>query len=854
MNQNYIKELTQYAKTPIEKINITIPKKQPISLKQHHYNYLFTPLNIILLIIGVLSLAIDFFITEHSSNFITFTIIIVTLILSILIRFFQEYQAQKSFKSIMIETSNQVTIIKNNKPVIINQEQLCYGDLVQIQKGDIIPADLRIINANHLMVNQSVLSGESDSVVKNEQVVNTTQQLSFLDYSNIVYMSTKVVNGQGQGIVIGKDAHSVYGSYVENMNNVKKKFHYHLDKLSLVFVKYICILLPIVFIINVLIKKDIFSALLFSLSISIGLIPELLPMIINLCFVRGSRVMESKKTIVKNINAMEKLGTMDVLCTDKTGTLTNNQLILEYYLDLLGNESLKTLKYGLLNSFYTQSSYHLDEAITQSLTMPLYKEELKQFVDEFTLLDEIEFDYIRRFSSVLVSNQENYIIIKGSIEEVVNRCSFIEYNNKIFPLDHKDLSSIDEITHEMSEDGMKILAVAYKQTKVSELTYDQENEMILLGYLVFFDGPKQSAKQAIENLASLHIKSKILTGENLQTTLSICQRLNIDTQYCMTGDELDQLSLDELNFAVEKTTVFAKLNPMQKSKIVEVLKTNGHTVGYLGDGINDLSAMMSADVAISVDNAMDEVKQRADLLLLEKDLDVLRLGVIEGRKAFVNMSKYIKITASSNFGNILSIIVASVLLPFLPMNALQILMLNIIYDVLCVSLPFDDVDQDLYTIPQLLTKEKLSRFMRWFGPVSSLFDMLTFVFLYFVLCPYLCGGMFYTLNESLQDQFILLFQTSWFLECIWTQVLIIMTLRSKHQPFIESKPSKLLCLFSFGGVLLFTVLLFLPSASAIGFTILPIWYGGFVVSVVILYVLLATLAKKYFIQKYHELV
>ena len=469
-------------------------------------------------------------------------------------------------------------------------------------------------------------------------------------------------------------------------------------------------------------------------------------------------------------------------------------------------------------------------------------------------LDELPFDHERKVASVLVRNGgENLLILKGSLEEVCRRCSFVAYRGKCRSMDIGDRASIRAVVDEMLEDGMKVLAVAYKRTKLDGVSPEDEQGFVLLGYLAFFDAPKRSAAAAIEQLRRLHVGVRVLTGDNRDVAVSICRRLGIDTSQALTGRELETLTEDELPVRIEHTILFSELSPRQKVQIVQTLQENGHTVGFLGDGMNDLPAIMESDVGISVDTAAEAVKEGADVVLLKKDLNVLEEGILEGRKAFANVLKYIKITASSNFGNILSIVIASVFLPFFPMSALQILLLNLMYDLLCLALPWDHVDEQLCAKPLEWSGRTLGRFMRFFGPISSLFDILTFAFLYFFLCPALCGGDYASLSGTEQTHFVTLFQTGWFLESMWTQVLILQLLRTQKLPLLQSRPSRPVMAVTLLGTLLFTGLSVTALGGVMGLTALPPAYFAYLTLVVVLYLLLVTLAKQRYVRRYREL-
>ena len=588
--------------------------------------------------------------------------------------------------------------------------------------------------------------------------------------------------------------------------------------------------------------------------------PEMLPMVITACLVRGSLSMSRKQTIIKDINAMQVFGSMDVLCMDKTGTLTNESILLEYYMDVLGNESSEVLDLAFLNSFYHSGVRNpVDNAILACQTMPGREAHYNALLAEYKKTDEIPFDYNRKLVSTLVTdaNGAGQLLMKGDISHVLQRCSQVEYRGQIFRIEADSRQSAASVVDEMLQDGMKVIAVARKDIgRQNMLTAADEADMILVGYLAFFDAPKKTAKASVAALTRLQVIPKILTGDQADVAVSVCRRVGIAAAGVLTGDKLDAMTDSELSAAVEKVHVFAELAPAQKVRVVAALQQNGHTVGFLGDGINDIPVLCEANVGISVDTAVDAAKDAADVVLLQKDLGVLEQGILEGRKTFTNMLKYIKITAGSNFGNIFSIVCASAFLPFLPMTSLQILLLNLLYDVLCIILPWDNVDEEELLSPRDWSGRTLGRFMLSFGPLSSLFDIATFLFLYYFLCPMLCGGVTYLqLTEpAMRLQYASLFQTGWFLESMWTQVLILHFLRTRKLPFVQSKPSAPVIFITLAGIVAFTALTFTKAATLFGLTVLPPWYFVFLLAVALMYMLLTTFIKGLYQKRYRELI
>lgn len=807
------------------------------------------PFTLILFVLACVSFLTDVLLAgSFARNLTTVAIIVAMLLISGVLRFAQEMRAKRTADHLthLVETTVQVK--RNGTWRELSSEELVVGDQIRFSAGDRIPADLRLTVTKDLFVSQSVITGESAILEKRSAALNASPK-SYAEYCNLAFMGSSVIGGSGEGIVLAVGTDTVYGSIAHMDNPRKNGFDRGANSIAWVLIRFMAILVPVVFLACGLTKGNWFSAFIFALSVAVGLTPELLPMVINACLAKGSSAMGKKQTVVKNINAMQSFGSMDILCVDKTGTLTGDTVSLEYYMDILGNESEQTLQYAYLNSLYHSGvSNHLDSAILKYSELPI----VAGLAGKFSKLDELPFDYDRKFVSILVrGDSQNLLLVKGSVKDVCRRCAFAEYRGESHPM---DLSSVYSVVDEMTEDGMKVLAVAYKVLDSDTVTQADERDLTLIGYLAFFDAPKQSADAAIAKLCERHVGVRVLTGDQKNVTLSICHRLGIETDNVLTGAEMDALSEDEQNLRIENTTVFAELSPKQKVQIVSTLQENGHTVGFLGDGMNDLPAIVEADVGISVDTAAEAVKESADVILLKKDLAVLDEGIIEGRKAFSNMSKYIRITASSNFGNILSIVVASVFLPFFPMTSVQLLLLNLLYDTLCLVLPWDKVDSEDLCRPAEWTGRTLGRFMRFFGPISSIFDLLTFGFLFFVLCPWLCGGRFGMLNSDAQVQFITLFQTGWFLESMWTQVLILHLLRTRKTPILQSKPSAAVMWVTILGILLFTALTVTPLGALIGLTPMPAIYFVFLLVVVLLYLLLVTVFKRRYLHKYHELI
>nr|WP_276870624.1 magnesium-translocating P-type ATPase [Fournierella massiliensis] len=816
-----------------------------------------TPFSMILLALAGISFVTDVLLASNfSRNLTTVFIVLGMLLVSGAVRFGQELRARRVADHLTGMIATRVRVLRDGRWQELPSTELVVGDRVRLAAGDRVPADLRLIEARDLFVSQSVITGESGVQEKQAGTLRQNEVKNVTDCANIALMGSTVTGGFGEGIVLAVGENTVYGGFSGVGAGRKDGFDRGANSIARVLIRFMAVLIPVVFAAGGLTKGNWLSAFLFALSVAVGLTPELLPMVVNACLARGCAVMGKKQTVVKNINAMQGFGSMDLLCVDKTGTLTGDVVALEYYMDVLGNESARVLELAYLNSLYhTGVQNHLDEAILRCRQMPGQKERFEGLARRHPQLDELPFDYEQRLAGVLVEGEENLLIVKGSLDEVCRRCSHVEYKGQRLPMGPDAAASVHAVADEMLEDGMKVLAVACKPMKGRTARPEDMQEMTLLGYLAFFDAPKKTAAAAVARLRELHVGVRVLTGDQKSVAVSVCRRLGIDTDRVLTGPELEALSENDAPTRIERTAVFAELSPRQKARVVAVLRANGHTVGFLGDGMNDLPAILESDVGISVDTAAQAVKEGADVILLKKDLNVLGEGIWEGRRAFCNLSKYIRITASSNFGNIVSIVIASVLLPFFPMTAVQLLLLNLLYDLLCLALPWDHVDPEACARPLEWSGRTLGRFMRFFGPLSSIFDLLTFAWLFFVLCPAVCGGGFFQLAEEAQRlRFIALFQTGWFLESMWTQVLILHLLRTAKAPLLQSRPSRPVMLVTGLGIVLFTGLTFTPLGRLIGLTALPPVYFAFLAAMVALYLLLVSLAKGRYVKKYRELI
>ena len=819
------------------------------------------PFNVILFVLGMISLVTDVFLVSNFARNATTAIIIFSMILiSGVIRLIQKLRAKNAAQQLDRLIHESITVKREGELIEIPAEELVVGDLVLFSAGDRVPADIRLTEVTDLFISQAAITGESSILEKSGRALSYGNQETLTQLENLAFMATTVISGKGEGIVLAVGKDTLYGSFAKPDSDDKKSFQKGANSIAWVMLRFIAVLIPIVFVLLGITGGKWLESFAFALSVAVGLMPEMLPMVITACLAKGSLAMSRKQTIIKDINAMQGFGSMDVLCMDKTGTLTNESILLEYYMDVLGNENTEVLDLAFLNSSYHSGVRNpIDNAILACQTMPGRETHYTDLLTQYQKTDEIPFDYARKFVSTLVTgkNGESQLIMKGDISHIVDRCSHVEYRGEILPIEKGGVQSVSSVVDEMLQDGMKVIAVARKNVgQQNQIIPADEGDMILMGYLAFFDAPKKTAKASVAALKRLKVTPKILTGDQADVAVSVCRRVGISSETVLTGTNLDKMTDSELSTAVEEIHVFADLAPGQKVRLVSALRQNGHTVGFLGDGINDIPALCEANVGISVDTAVDAAKDAADVVLLQKDLGVLEQGILEGRKTFTNMLKYIKITASSNFGNIFAIVCASAFLPFLPMTSVQILLLNLLYDILCIVLPWDNVDEEETLSPRDWSGKTLRRFMLSFGPISSLFDIVTFLFLYYFLCPMLCGGATYLnlTDPALRLQYVSLFQTGWFLESMWTQVLILHFLRTRRIPFVQSRPSAPVICITLTGIVAFTAITFTGGASLFGLTKLPFVYFVFLLIVALLYMLLTTVAKYFYQKKYHELI
>ncbi|GAA0754543.1 magnesium-translocating P-type ATPase [Clostridium sartagoforme] len=815
------------------------------------------PFTIILLILAIISFVTDIMIVDSSKRDATSVVIVTSMVLvSGILRFIQETKSNKAAEKLgeMVKT----TISVERKGVGIKEipiSEIVVGDIIHIAAGDMIPADIRILKAKDLFISQSSLTGESEPVEKVDTAI-THDCKNPIELNNLAFMGSNVISGSAIAIAINVGNDTIFGSMAKQLvgKKVTTSFEKGVNSVSWVLIRFMFVMVPVVLFMNGFTKGDWMEAFLFALSVAVGLTPEMLPMIVSANLAKGAVSMSKKKVIVKDLNAIQNFGAMDVLCTDKTGTLTQDKVVLEYSLDIEGNEDNRVLRHAFLNSYHQTGLRNLmDIAIVNHAN----EKDMIELWHDYKKVDEIPFDFSRRRMSVVVEDKagKTQLITKGAIEEMLSVCSHVEYKGKIETITEEIKKEILETVSSYNSQGMRILGIAQKNnpSSVGELSVKDESDMVLIGYLAFLDPPKESTANAIRALEDFGVNVKILTGDNDAVTSSVCKQVGIKVNNLLLGSDIEEMDDELLSEVVEETNVFAKLSPNQKTRVVSALRKNGHTVGFMGDGINDAAAMTESDVGISVDTAVDIAKESANIILLEKDLMVLEDGVVEGRKIYANIIKYIKMTASSNFGNMFSVLVASIFLPFLPMLPIQLLMLNLIYDISCIAIPWDNVDEDYIRVPRKWDSSSISKFMFWIGPTSSVFDIATYALMYFFICPFVFGGQYHILNEAQQLGFMGLFHAGWFVESLWSQTLVIHMIRTPGIPFVKSRASWQLTTLTTLGIAVGTIIPYTFFGKALDMVSMPAIYFPFLIVIIILYMILVTLLKKVFIKRYGEL-
>ena len=839
-----------------------LTKATEVPLWKKIYESIINPFTVILLVIAVISLMTNVILAKPGEEDPTTSIIIVVLVLiSGGIRFVQELKSDKAASNLSSLIVNTATVIRDEIQQEIPIEELVVGDMIKLSAGDMLPADALLLETRDFFIQQSSLTGESESIEKKAMWIPSEDetQKTVLESERFVFMGSNVVSGSALAVILVTGNDTMIGRIEKTLNNFDEptSFEKEMNTISWLLIRLMLVLVPVVFVINGLTDSDWLEAGVFALSVAVGLTPEMLPMIITASLAKGAVIMAKEKVVIKKLNAIQDLGAIDILCTDKTGTLTQDEIILEYPLDIHANLDLGVLKIGYLNSYFqTGLKNLLDRAIiTRTEKESIEHEDLRELSTRYKKIDELPFDFERRRMSVIVKEESHegaLLVTKGALEEMLSISAHVQDGKEIHPITEEIRQNILEAVSQLNEQGLRVLGVSQKfyPNASHRFAVEDESNMILMGYLAFLDPPKPSAAPAIQALKEHGVMTKILTGDNEKVTQTVCERVGLPVDHILLGTDIEEMDDATLAIEAEKTTIFAKLSPEQKARIIRLLKVNGHKVGYMGDGINDAPSLKVADVGISVDTAVDIAKEVADVILLDKDLLVLEKGLIEGRKVYANMTKYIKMTVSSNFGNIFSLLFASVFLPFLPMAPVHLIVLNLIYDLSCVALPFDHVDEDFLKEPRAWTAKSITRFMSWLGPTSSIFDIITFAVMFFGIAPMITGSSY--AESTNPAYFLMVFQTGWFIQSMWSQTMVIYMLRSPKLPFIQSKPAFSLLVTSLFALFIVTVLPYTPLAASLKLATLNGMYFLALILITVSYMLLVTIVKKVYIKKYRE--
>ena len=826
-----------------------------------------SPFILVLLILAIVSYVTDVYLVREPQavDWKKVIILVAMILVSGILRFWQEFRSIRAADRLkaMVRTTATVSRVRTDHlqaavPGASSSRdgrrevpiaELVPGDIIHLSAGDMVPADVRLIAAKDLFVSQSVLTGESMPVEKHDVLglgdkdssnTSFSMRASPLEMNDLSFMGTNVVSGAATAVVVATGSRTFFGSLAGRVigRRATTSFDQGVNKVTFVLIKFMLIMVPVVMVIAGITKGDWKEAFLFGLAVAVGLTPEMLPLVVSANLARGAIKLSKHKVIVKQLNSIQTLGAMDVLCTDKTGTLTEDRVVLVQYMDPSGKNNNDVLKYAYLNSlFQTGLKNLLDRAIIERAEEKLSEE----LADRYVKLDEIPFDFVRRRMSVVLSGNDlgRILICKGAVEEVLEICTQVGGENSRRPLTEQERKHLKALRDELNADGMRVVAVAWRPVGVDErdFTTHDEKDLVLLGLIAFLDPPKPSAECAIKALSEHGVRVKIITGDNPIIAAKVCREVGLDPGQIILGNEIEDMSDDELGLFAEQTKVFAKMNPLQKARVVRTLRVRGHTVGFLGDGINDAIAMRDADVGISVDTAVDVAKESADIILLEKSLMVLEAGVIQGRVVFGNIVKYIKMTTSSNFGNVFSVLVASAFIPFLPMAALQLMIQNLLYDLSQLSLPWDNMDKEFVRRPRKWDAPGFARFMVFIGPISSVFDITTFCLLWYIF------GANSAAHKSL-------FQSGWFIEGLLSQTLIVHMIRTQKIPFIQSIAAAPVLLLTGAIMVIGVVIPFTHFGASIGLQPLPIAYFPWLVATLLSYCVVTQFVKLWYLRRF----
>lgn len=766
-------------------------------------------------------------------------VIVLIAIISILIRVLEDYSAYKFNKKLRSKIVSTTKVIRDNKELEIKVENVVIGDVISLNAGSIIPADCIVVNSKDLFVNESVFTGESIPVEKKE--TNKKEYDNLFDIKNVLYMSSSVISGTAKAIVVKTGFDTYLGKIGKEINTKKNitAFDKGMKDITNMLIKFMVVICLIILLVDGIIRSNFTEAILFAFSVAVGITPSMLPMIVNVNLTKGTKALAKKKVLVKHIESIQNLGAIDTLCTDKTGTLTENKIVLQKYIDVLGNEDNSILEYAYINSYYSSGMKNI---VDRAIMIYGSKHNLDNILPKYEKIDEIPFDYNRKVMSIIVRNKNTYrMITKGAMEEVLKRCTKVKVKGKEEDLTKELIDIVTNKAKEMATSGMQVLALAAKKTEKGVLSFDEnsEKEMTFIGFVAFLDSPKKDVKKVINKLRKYGVKTKILTGDNPYSTTMVASLAGINSDEILTGVEIDKLSDKALSIKVEEIDVFARLNPIQKERVVRILKSNGHVVGYMGDGINDAPSLRQSDVGLSVNTATDIAKETSDMILLEKSLDVICDGIIEGRKVYGNIIKYMKMALSADFGDVFSIMIASIFLPFLPLLPIQMLFQDFIYDFSQIGIPYDNVDEEFITFPKKWNTKGIAKFMIVMGITSSIIDVLAFLTFWHLL----------GYNSIDKESY---FQTAWFITSLITELMIIYNVRTLKDIF-NSRPSKvLLSLTLLSSILTIVTPILFHNILSFHFEILSIKFYLYLLSLVILYVLIVSIVKRIYIKKNHE--
>ena len=805
--------------------------------KKSRLYFLFNSFKDKFIIILIVLAVINYFLSDALSTYIILGIAVI----SALIRYFQDYSVYKFNQELKAKMYTTTNVVRGGKEKEIRVEKVVPGDIVHLSAGSMIPADIMLIDSKDLFVNQSVFTGESVPVEKVAQ--NTSDAKEIFSIPNICLMGSSVVSGRATGVVIDTGFTTYLGRMSKEVETKKEptNFEKGMNNITKMLIRYMLVVSVAVFVIYGFIRKDWLEAILFALSVAVGITPSMLPMIVNVNLTRGTKVLAKKKTLVKNINSIQNLGAIDVLCTDKTGTLTEDKIVLQKYIDVNGNEDTSILEYAYLNSYFGTGMKNL---VDRAIIIYGNEKNVKEIVNDYTKIDEIPFDYTRKRMSVVVKSNKNNgyrMFTKGALEEILKVCTKVKYNGHVNELTPEMVEIVEQKAKEYAVQGMQVIAIASKREYrgVNVFNVSDEANMTFIGFVAFLDPAKKDVKSTLKKLKNIGITTKILTGDNPYAANNICNLVGLENTETLLGTDIDKMSDEELAKKVEEVNVFARMNPLQKERVVKQLKNNGHVVGYMGDGVNDSPSLHIADVGISVNTATDIAKEAADIILLERSLKVIYEGVLEGRRVYGNIIKYMKMALSSDFGDVFSIVIASIFLPFLPLLPIQMLLQDFLYDISQIAIPYDDVDKEFLEKPKKWSTKGISKFMNVMGITSSLIDVLAFLGFWFL----------FGYNASKET----FFQTAWFVECLISETMIIHYVRTAKKPFIESRANKWLTLGTFGtiiGTILTPILL--HNIPSFHFEILPLKYYGFVILLLAIYSILVEIIKKIYIKKNGE--